>query len=247
MPPTCLDYLEIGLSIPIEPSKFGYYSKTRMTPLVQKLQIKPGKRWLFYNAPEGYLKSLEPLAAGTRCTIEPIGDFDGIQLFAKNKAELSSSLKVIAPLLKSNTIFWVTYPKRSSGIESDMKMGDWDEMTEYGLQGVASIAVNEKWAGSRFRPEGQAKISGTGKKEIRGNDYAHYIDVDNKVIILPADIKRILHQTPQALAFYQQLSYSNKKEYLLWILTAKQEKTRDERLFKMIEKLVAGKKNPSEK
>jgi hypothetical protein len=55
-----------------------------------------------------------------------------------------------------------------SGVESDMKMGDWDEMTEYKLQGVASIAVDEKWAGSRFRPEGQARISGTGKNEIRG-------------------------------------------------------------------------------
>src|SRR5260221_562409 len=44
-----------------------------------------------------------------------------------------------------------------------------------------------------------------------------------------------------------ELSYSNKKEYLLWILTAKQEKTRNERLGKLTEKLVAGKKNPSEK
>jgi uncharacterized protein YdeI (YjbR/CyaY-like superfamily) len=47
--------------------------------------------------------------------------------------------------------------------------------------------------------------------------------------------------------FYQQLSYSNKKEYVLWILTAKQEKTRDERLVKLVEKLNVGKKNPSEK
>ena len=218
-----------------------------MTSLAQKLQIKPGKKWLIYNAPKGYLKSLEPLPEGAKCTITPKGNFDGIQLFAKNKAELSSSLKVIAPLLKPDTIFWVTYPKRSSGIESDMKMGDWDEMAEYRLQGVASIAVNEKWAGSRFRPEGQSKISGTGKKEIRGGDYATYIDVDKKVITLPLYIKRVLQQTPQALSFYQELSYSNKKEYLLWILTAKQEKTREERQGKLIEKLVAGKRNPSEK
>jgi hypothetical protein len=218
-----------------------------MTFLVQKLQIKPGKKWLFYNAPKGYLKSLAPLPEGAKCTIAPKGNFDGIQLFAKNKAELSSSLKVIAPLLKPDTIFWVTYPKKNSGIESDMKMGDWEEMTELKLQGVASIAVSEKWAGSRFRPEGQAKISGTGKDEIRASEYAAYIDVDNRVIALPVYIKRILQQTPKAMSAYQQLSYSNKKEYLLWILTAKQEKTRNERLVKFIEKLVAGKKNPSEK
>lgn len=218
-----------------------------MTPLAQKLQIKPGKNWLIYNAPKGYLKTLEPLPEGAACTIVPKGSFDGIQLFAKNKTELSSLLTVVASLLKPDTIFWVTYPKRSSGIESDMKMGDWPEMTKYRLQGVASIAVNEKWAGSRFRPEGQAKISGTGKNEIRGSDYASYIDVDKKAITLPVFMKSILKKTPQAMNHYQRLSYSNKKEYLLWILTARQEKTRNERLVRLIEKLVAGKKNPSEK
>jgi hypothetical protein len=218
-----------------------------MTPLTKKLLIKPGKKWLIYNAPKGYLKLLEPLPEGAICTNAPKGIFDGIQLFAKNKAELLSALKIIIPLLKPDTLFWVAYPKRSSGIESDMKMGDWDEMNAYGLQGVSSIAVNEKWAGSRFRPSGQSKISGTGNSEIRKNDYAAYIDVQNKKITLPVYFKRLLQQTPKALGFYQRLSYSNRKEYLLWILTAKQEKTRSERLVRMVEKLVSGKKNPAEK
>jgi len=218
-----------------------------MSSLPQKLQMKPGKRWLIYNAPKDYLKSLQPLPENASCTSKPHGDFDGIQLFAKNKAELSLSLKLIIPLLKPDTIFWVSYPKRNSGIESDMKMGDWKEMAAYKLQGVSSIAVDEIWAGSRFRPEGQAKISGTGNLEIRKSMLSEYIDVDNKTISLPGNIKRILQATPAALSFYQKLSYSNKKEYLLWILTAKQEKIRKERLAKLIDKLLAGKKNPSEK
>ena len=218
-----------------------------MTPLTKKLQMKPGKRWLVYNAPKDYLKTLDPLPANAIIKNNPTGDFDGIQLFAKNKAELSTSLKLIVPLLKPDTIFWVTYPKRNSGIESDLKMGDWNEMKELKLQGVASIAVNEKWAGSRFRPIGQAKISGTGNNEIRKTDFAAYIDVDNKSITLPTYIKIKLEKTPQAVTTFQKLSYSNKKEYLLWILTAKQEKTRNERLIRFIEKLLSGKKNPSEK
>ena len=128
-----------------------------------------------------------------------------------------------------------------------MKMEHWDEMTAIGLQGVSSISVNETWAGSRFRPRGQSRISGTGKSEIRKSDFAAYIDVDKKVITAPPDIQRLLKQNPPALRFYQQLSYSNKKEYVLWILTAKQEKTRAERLTRMIEKLTSGKKNPAEK
>jgi len=218
-----------------------------MTPIAQKLHIKPGKNWLIYNPPAGYLKFLEPLPKGATCSSKPTGVFDGIQMFIKSKAELLSGLKVIAHLLQPDTIFWVSYPKKSSGIESDLKMGDWDEMKRYKLQGVASIAVDEIWAGSRFRPEGQSKISGTGKEEIRNSKLAAYIDVDKKTITLPPNIKNILRQTPQALTFYQQLSYSNKKEYVMWILLAKQEKTRNDRLAKMVEKLVAGKKNPGEK
>src|SRR6478672_8612379 len=174
--------------------------------LTQKLLIKPGKKWLIYNAPKDYLQSLENLPKDATCTTIPNGDFDGIQLFAENKAELTSSLKIIAPLLKPDTIFWITYPKRNSGIKSDMKMGDWQELAEYKLQGVSSISVNEKWAGSRFRPQGQAKISGTGKNEIRKSDYAAYIDVDNKSIVLPIYMKRKLEKTPQAFSTYQKLS-----------------------------------------
>jgi len=215
--------------------------------LTQKLLIKPGKNWLFFNAPVNYLDLLEPLPDGSTITTVPTGNFDGIQLFVKSKNELSASLKIVVPLLKQDTIFWISYPKKSSGIESDLKMGSWDELIQYDLDGVASIAVDETWAGSRFRPMGQSKISGVGKDEIRQNEYAAYIDVDNKIVTLPPDVNDILQQNTQALAFYQQLSYSNRKEYVLWILTAKQEKTRNERLAKLVEKLSSGKKNPSEK
>jgi uncharacterized protein YdeI (YjbR/CyaY-like superfamily) len=56
-----------------------------------------------------------------------------------------------------------------------------------------------------------------------------------------------LSASAAAMAFYESLSFSNKKEYVVWILSAKQEKTKTERLEKLVEKLLTGKKNPSEK
>src|SRR5471030_2363646 len=103
-----------------------------MTTLAQKLLVKSGKNWLFFNAPDNYLALLEPLPENATVTTVPTGNFDGIQLFVKSKNELSASLKVIVPLLKPDTIFWISYPKKSSGIESDLKMGDWDELIQYG-------------------------------------------------------------------------------------------------------------------
>jgi hypothetical protein len=218
-----------------------------MTPLSQKLQMKPGQTWLLYNAPDDYLSNLHPLPKNLTCTFLPNGNFDGIQLFARNKAELKLALQIIIPLLGPDTIFWVSYPKRSSGIESDLKMEEWQELYALNLQGVSSISVDKIWAGSRFRPRGQAKNTGTGNNEIRKSGYAEFINVDTKTIRLPPDVERLFKQHPRAHQYFDQLSYSNKKEYLLWILSAKQEKTRAERLVKMGEKLSAGKKNPAQK
>lgn len=219
-----------------------------MNSLAKKLQIKPGSNWLIYNAPVNYLDLLQPLPDGTTTSVTAEGNFSGIQLFVKNSTELAHQLPVIAQLLKPDTIFWVIYPKKSSNIPSDLEMmRSWDELSKYGLSGVAAAAVDQTWTALRFRPTNQTKVSATRNEEIQKNEYARYVDVANKQITLPDDIAAILQQNPSALNFYQSLSYSNRKEYVLWILTAKQEKTRVDRLEKMVEKLVNRKKNPAEK
>jgi hypothetical protein len=219
-----------------------------MSPLAKKLQIKAGKSWLFYNAPDTYPALLDPLPDGTEAKFEPKGNFDGVQLFVKDSKDLTASLKIIAPLLKPDTIFWITYPKKSSGMASDLEMmSSWDEPKKYGLRPVAAASINEKWTALRLRQEGQSKVSEFGNEEIKKNEYAAFIDLDNRQIILPPDMKEVLEQSPNALAYYQTLSFTNKKEYVVWILSAKQEKTKTERLAKLVEKLLARKKNPSEK
>jgi hypothetical protein len=219
-----------------------------ISPVAKKLQVKPGKRWLFYQAPENYLTTIEPMPDGAEAVFALGGDFDGVQLFVKNSTELKERLKIIMPVLKPDTIFWITYPKKSSGIPSDLEMmSGWDEVETYGYNGVAAAAIDQTWTALRFRPLGQSKVSDSCNEEIKKNDYANYIDVDNKQIKLPEEMHDVLSPVPAAMEFYQRLSYSNKKEYVIWILSAKQEKTKQERLAKLVEKLSAGKKNPTEK
>ena len=219
-----------------------------MSSIAKKIFIKPGTRWLFYNAPANYLVVLEPLPDGVQAFFMPEADLNGVQLFVINQDELAESLSIIAPLLKPETVLWITYPKKSSGINSDLAMmGNWDEAGKYGLRIVASAAIDDTWTALRFKPEGLSKLSDTRNDEIRKNEYAAFIDVDNKQVILPNEVKEVLAESANAMAFYQSLSYSNKKEYVIWILSAKQEKTKLERLEKMVEKLIEGKKNPSEK
>jgi hypothetical protein len=216
--------------------------------LAKKLQIKSGKRWLLFNAPANYLVFLEPLPEGVIVSYEANGSFDGVQLFVKNSIELAENLKIIVPILRPDTILWIIYPKKSSGIKTDLEMmSSWDEPAKYGLGGVSAAAIDETWTALRFRPKEQTTTSDTCNENIKQNEYSEYIDVDKKIVTLPNEIKFVLEKNQQALANYEKLSYSNRKEYVLWILTAKQEKTRSERLTKLVEKLADGKKNPSEK
>jgi len=201
------------------------YELTQSNPVVKKLQNKAGKNWLFYNAPEYYLAVLEPLPDGAKAEFQPDGIFDGIQLFVINSVDLVASLKVLAPLLNPGTIFWITYPKKSSGIQSDLEMmGSWDELAAYNLRPVATAAINETWTAIRARFKEQTEVSEFCNEEIKKNEHSAFIDLDKRQITLPPDMKKILERSPNALAFYEGLSFTNKKEYVVWILSAKQEK-----------------------
>ncbi|MDR3695896.1 YdeI/OmpD-associated family protein [Mucilaginibacter sp.] len=219
-----------------------------MSPVSKKLHIKPNTNWLFYNAPANYLSVLEPLPEGVMPVFEPDGSFDGIQLFVKNSGELKNGLMVISPLLKADTIFWVTYPKKSSGIPSDLEMmGTWDEPAKYGLRTVSAASIDETWTAIRLKQEGLAKLSEFRNEAVKKSEYSEFIDLENRKIIMPPDMHHVVSKSPAAMTFYETLSFSNKKEYVVWILSAKQEKTRNERLEKLPGKLLGGKKNPSEK
>ena len=220
-----------------------------MSPLAKKLLIKPGRHWLVMNAPEDYLATLEPLPEGATISLTAEGNFDGIQVFIKTSSELADALAQLKPLLTDDTILWLIYPKKNSGIDTDLSMMNaWPEPEQYGLRPVAAVAINNAWSSLRFKPEHLVKKSSTSKEAIRKeNDYSAYIDVDKKQITLPPYLHEALAHEPAAMATYEKLAWSHRKEYIVWILSAKQEQTRANRIVKMIEMLTAGKKNPSDK
>jgi hypothetical protein len=220
-----------------------------MSPLAKKLLIKPGQHWLIMNAPEDYLATLEPLPDDVRLSFTPEGNFNGIQVFVKNSHELGVAITQLKPVLTDETVLWVIYPKKNSVIETDLEMmSSWDEPAKHGLRPVASAAINNVWTTLRFRPEHLVKKSDSSKEAIRKeNDYSAYIDVDKKQITLPPYLHEALTAAPAAMATYEKLAWSHRKEYVVWILSAKQEATRANRIAKMVEMLLAGKKNPSDK
>ena len=216
--------------------------------LSKKLFFKPAQRILLVNAPINYHELLTPLPDEASLVTVPEGTFDAVQLFVSNRAELKRDLEWLQSHLSKDTIFWITYPKKSSGIPSDLEMmQSWEETAVYGLSGVAAASINDTWTALRFRPAEQVKRSSTCNAEIENNAIGQFIDVRNRIVTLPPQLQEVLQSSPGTISFFESLSFTNKKEYVTWVLTAKQEKTKTERIQKTAEKLLAGKRNPSEK
>ena len=66
----------------------------------------------------------------------------------------------------------------------------------------------------------------------------------NKKVTLPDDVALALKKHKQEGSYFDTLAFSHKKEYLEWIITAKREETRKERIKGMIERLGKNWKNP---
>jgi hypothetical protein len=71
-------------------------------------------------------------------------------------------------------------------------------------------------------------------------------DIAPREVILPQDLINLLKQYPDAKKFFEGLSYTNRKEYVTWIDSAKKDGTRKQRIELFIYKLKNHKK-PADK
>ena len=67
-------------------------------------------------------------------------------------------------------------------------------------------------------------------------------DTEERVIELPAELKKLFRTEKEAKAAFEKLSYTHKREYVTWMNDAKKEETRQSRLVKAIAMLKEGRK-----
>lgn len=209
--------------------------------------MKAGQRWVLLNAPDGYLTLLE----GNNEIMINYGlneSFDGIQLFVKSNAELARDIGILSQKLQPQTTLWIIYPKKTSNISTDLEiMGSWDIMANFGLRPVSSAAIDKTWTALRFKPESLVNKSASRNGAIPQNYYAQYINPEKRLVTLPLDVQQTLNAHPAAIEYFNKLAYTHKKEYVVWIVSAKQEKTRNARIIKMLQMLLDNKKHPGDK
>ncbi len=127
--------------------------------LVKKLKLKPGARAAAINAPENYLDELKH---DSDISQKLNGKFDWIQVFAKNKKELASFAPKAAAALKPDSILWLSFPKGSSKIQTDLTRDKgWEAIHNIDLKFINLVSVNDLWSAFALRPykEGEKRQS----------------------------------------------------------------------------------------
>ena len=121
------------------------------TPLVKKLGIKADDRVLLVNPPVGFESEIVAMAPGTTFVSESRVPLDVILLFVRSAKDLEAQFKRIAKKLTQSGGFWVAWPKKSSGLATDLSF---DAVQRVGLAvGLVDnkiCAINETWSGLRF-------------------------------------------------------------------------------------------------
>ncbi len=124
------------------------YSKT---PLAQKLGIKPGAKVAAINPPAGYRKLLAPLPTGVSFHENAAAGAEFVHLFVTERRTLETELKRLRKLLDDAGVLWVSWPKRSSGLGSDITEDVIREVClPMGFVDVKVCAVDETWSGLKL-------------------------------------------------------------------------------------------------
>ncbi len=121
------------------------------TPLAKKLGISAGMRVATEQAPAHYRELLAPLPEGVRFA-RTVDSTTGLaHLFATERRALAKALPAYRRRLPATAILWVSWPKRTSGVETDLTEDTVRELAlPLGFVDVKVCAVDETWSGLKL-------------------------------------------------------------------------------------------------
>ncbi len=121
------------------------------TPLPRKLGIKPEARLGLVGAPDGFDQVLGELPPGVSVRRRLQGSLDVIIAFFVARSELERRLPACKNALTPAGGLWVAWPKRSSGVATDLGEGAVRELgLATGLVDNKVCAIDATWSGLRF-------------------------------------------------------------------------------------------------
>jgi hypothetical protein len=121
------------------------------TPLAKKLGIRAHARLFVRAAPDNYRELLAPLPEGVHSVRRIDARTDLIHLFATRAAALARALTVARRAMRMDAVIWVSWPKRLSGVDTDIRENDVRALAlPLGLVDVKVCAVDDTWSGLKL-------------------------------------------------------------------------------------------------
>jgi hypothetical protein len=121
------------------------------TPLPRKLGIREGSRLLLIGAPDDFGSTLGELPPAVEFVGASTGGVDVAILFVLDAATLRARFASLVSSLQPAGGLWIAWPKRSSGVVTDL---DENLVREIGLAGDLVdnkvCAIDATWSGLRF-------------------------------------------------------------------------------------------------
>jgi hypothetical protein len=114
------------------------------------MKLKSGLKAAVINAPDSYV---EMLKHDTALSPTLRGKFDWIQIFVRTRAELDALAPKAAKALRPESILWISFPKGSSRIQTDLTRDrGWESLQSLDLKWITLVSVNETWSAFALRP-----------------------------------------------------------------------------------------------
>ncbi|APE28635.1 DUF3052 family protein [Aurantiacibacter gangjinensis] len=121
------------------------------TPLAQKLTLKDGMRVWFDGMPPTVLAEIEDSNVELCHQDSPDQPFDAAHIFVSCSASLTSKLADLTACMQRDGQIWISWPKKSSGVETQVGEHDVREAgLDAGLVDTKKCAVDETWSGLKF-------------------------------------------------------------------------------------------------
>jgi hypothetical protein len=92
-----------------------------------------------------------PLPDGARIATAVNGRTDLVHIFSKQRSKLVAELTAARKALRDDAMIWVSWPKKSSGVETDITEDTIRELAfPLGLVDVKVCAVDDTWSGLKL-------------------------------------------------------------------------------------------------
>jgi hypothetical protein len=121
--------------------------------LAKKLVIREDSEVLLVQAPEGFEMLLGDLPQGASLHRPPANSssWDVVLFFTRESTELEKQFKQLSKTIKQNGAVWIAWPKKVSGVPTDL---NGNRVREIGLEGglvdTKVCTIDSVWSGLRF-------------------------------------------------------------------------------------------------